>query len=239
MDNGPNLVGAEQELIHAFNETDHTEIQGFAQNKNVDWTKCKRNPTAASHVVGIWKRQIRSARGIQASYFQTHGHGLDEESLQTLMAEAEAVINSRPLTVGTINEGQGFRPLSPNNLLTTKSKVVMPPPVVFQRPDLYCKQRWRRVPHITNKFWCRWCKEFVHNLQEKEKRTKTKINFRINDIVKLKEDAPKNQCPLCKIIKTNPENQGIVRSVTLLLGIGGNSNFVRLLEHLTPNWYGS
>ena len=29
LDNGPNLVGAEQELIHAFNEMDHTKIQGF------------------------------------------------------------------------------------------------------------------------------------------------------------------------------------------------------------------
>ena len=28
-DNGPNLVGAEQELIHAFNEMDHPKIQGF------------------------------------------------------------------------------------------------------------------------------------------------------------------------------------------------------------------
>ena len=94
---------------------------------------------------GIWERQIRSARGILASLLQTHGHSLDKESLQTLMSETEAVINSRPLIVETINEGQGFKPLSPNNLLTTSSKVIMPPPGVFQRPDLYCRQRWRRV----------------------------------------------------------------------------------------------
>ena len=28
-DNGPNFVGAEQELINAFNKMDHTKIQGF------------------------------------------------------------------------------------------------------------------------------------------------------------------------------------------------------------------
>ena len=78
---------------------------------------------------------------LEVYLLQTHGHSLDEESLQTLMAETKAVINSQPLTVETINEGQGFKPLSPNNLLTTKSKVVMPPPGVFQRPDLYCRQR--------------------------------------------------------------------------------------------------
>ena len=92
-DNGSNLVGAEQELIHAFNETDYAEIQGFLQNNNADWIKWKRNPPAASHIGGIWEHQIRSARRILASFLQTQGHILGEESLQTLMAETEAVIN--------------------------------------------------------------------------------------------------------------------------------------------------
>ena len=51
---------------------------------------------------GIWEHQIRSARGILASLLQTHGHSLDEESLQTLVAKTEAVINSQPLTVETM-----------------------------------------------------------------------------------------------------------------------------------------
>ena len=100
-ENGPNLVGAEQKLIHAFNEMDHTKTQGFLQNNNADWIQWKRNPPAASHMGDIWKHQIRSARGILASVLQTHGHSLDEEYLQTLMAEMEAVINLQPLTVET------------------------------------------------------------------------------------------------------------------------------------------
>ena len=91
-DNGPNLVRAEQELILAFNEMD----------KNADWIKWKGNPPAASHMGGIWECQIWSARGILASLLQTHGHSLDEESLQTLVAKTEAVINSQPLTVETM-----------------------------------------------------------------------------------------------------------------------------------------
>ena len=234
-DNGPNLVGVEQELIHAFNEMDHTKIQNFLQNNNADWIQWKRNPPAASHMGGIWEHQNRSARCILASLLQTHGDSLDEETFQTLMAEKEAVINSRPLTVETINEDQGFKPLSPNNLLTTRSKVVMPPLEVFQRLDLYCRQRWRRVQHITNEFWCRWRKEFVHTHQERQKWTTKKRNFRIIDIVLLKEDAPRNQWPLCKIIKTNPDDQGTVRSVTLLLCIDDENNRERMLER--PNWY--
>ena len=115
-------------------------------------------------------------------------------------------------------------------MLTTKSKVVMPPPGVFQRPGLYCRKRWRTVQHITNKFLCRWCKEFVHTLQERQKWAATKRNFSVSDIVLLKEDAPRNQWPLCKITETNPDDQGIVRSVTLLLGIDDNSNRERILK---------
>ena len=37
LDNGPNLVGAEQELIHAFNEMGDKKIHGFLQNNNADW----------------------------------------------------------------------------------------------------------------------------------------------------------------------------------------------------------
>ena len=122
-DNGPNFVGAEQELINAFNEMGHTKIQGSLQNNSEELIKWKKNPPAASHMGGIWEHQIRSARGILGSLLQTHGHSLDRESLQTLKAETKGVINSQLLTVATINEGQDFKPLSPNNLLTIKSKV--------------------------------------------------------------------------------------------------------------------
>ena len=59
---------------------------------------------------------------------QTHGHSLDEESLQTPMTQTEAIINSQPLTVHTINDGQSPKSISPNDIFTVKTKVVMPPP---------------------------------------------------------------------------------------------------------------
>ena len=76
----------------------------------------------------IWECRICSARGILASFLQTHGHRFDEESMQILIAETKAAINSRSLTVETNSEGQSFKPLSPNTLLTIKLKVMIPPP---------------------------------------------------------------------------------------------------------------
>ena len=99
---------------------------------------------------GIWERQIRSARNILAALTKTHGKSLDDESLRTLMTKVEAVINPRPLTVDTVSDSSSLIPISPKNILTMKTSVVMPPPGTFQGADLYCKKRWTRVQHITN-----------------------------------------------------------------------------------------
>ena len=119
-----------------------------------------------SHIGGIWERKIRSARNILAPLLRTHSGSLNEESLNTLFIEVEAIVNSRPLVVETINGVNNEVALSPSHLLTMKSEVVMPPPGAFGKPDLYCRRRWRRVQHICDEFWNRWRKEFLATLQE-------------------------------------------------------------------------
>ena len=71
---------------------------------------------------GVWERQIRSARSILSSLLRTHKRSLDEESLNTLFAEVEAIINSRPLVVETINDANSKVALSPSHLLTCYEK---------------------------------------------------------------------------------------------------------------------
>ena len=66
---------------------------------------------------------------------------MNGESLRTLMAEVKLMINSRPLTVETISDSKSETLLSPGNLLTMKTSVVMPPPGEFSKPDAYSKRR--------------------------------------------------------------------------------------------------
>lgn len=65
------------------------------------------------------------------------------ESLRTLMCEAEAIINSRPLTVDLLNDPLSLNLPMPNLLLTMKTKIFLPPPGVVQSTDKYCRKRWR------------------------------------------------------------------------------------------------
>lgn len=223
-DNGSNFVGAEKELNKAFMEMNHDQISNFLQNLGTDWCIWKRNPPYGSHFGGVWERQIRTARAILSSLLATHGQSLNPEALQTLMTEVEAIVNSRPLTVETIGDGTSEAAISPSNLLTMKSKVIMPPPGTFPKADLYSKRRWRRVQHIANEFWTRWRKEFLTTLQERKKWNTPQRNFEIGDIVLLKADGGRNTWPLARIIEVEPDVKGQVRSVKIKCGEGQNSS---------------
>ena len=146
-DNGTNFVGCENELKKAYKEMYNKRIQSFMESLGGDLVRWIRNPPAASHMCSVWERQIRSAHAIFSSLLSTHGKSLDEESLPTQVAETEGILNSRPLTVETISDPTSDLPLAPSNILTMKSKVVMPPPGDFSRHDLYCQKRWCRVQH--------------------------------------------------------------------------------------------
>ena len=60
------------------------------------------------------------------------------------MCEVESIINSRPLTVIS-SDVKDPLPLSPNQILTMKTSVVLPPPGQFQRNDVYMCRRWLAV----------------------------------------------------------------------------------------------
>ena len=96
--------------------------------------------------------KFRSARAVLGSLHRTRGSSLNDEALNTLIIQVEAIVNSRPLTIETIADGTSEAAISPSNLLTMKSKVVMPPPGSLGTPDLYSR-RWRRIQHTANEFW--------------------------------------------------------------------------------------
>ena len=141
----------------------------------------------------VWERQIRSARKILESVLKTHGASLSDESLKTLLVEVEAIKNSRPLTTNLLSDANSLIPLSPINLLTMKSKVVMPPLGVFSTPDIYSHKHWRRVQHISHEFCDQWRKEVLMTLQRRQKWNSPKRNPKDGDVVQLKDEAERNR----------------------------------------------
>ena len=81
---------------------------------------------------GVCEEQICLARAILAFMLMMH---------ENCMIEVERILNSRRLTVENINDPGNFQPLSPANISTIKSKIVIPQPGKFLRPDLYFRRR--------------------------------------------------------------------------------------------------
>ena len=183
------------------------------QENGAHWILWHNNPPGASHMGGVWERQVWSARTILEGLLKVHSHSLNDESLRTLMAEVQLIINLRPLTVETISESKSEIPSS--NLLTMKTSVVMPPPGKFSKPDAYSKRRWRRVQHIAREFWSRWRKEFLQSLQVRQIWKKRIRNFAVGDIVLLRHDCHQNQWPMARIVSIDTDAKNDVVSVTL------------------------
>ena len=85
-------------------EMDHQKIRAFLNEQGGDWIVWERNTPMASHMGGIWERQIRTVKSILASLIKSSARLLDGEMLRTLFAEAEAIVNSRPLTLENLHD---------------------------------------------------------------------------------------------------------------------------------------
>ena len=116
-------------------------------------------------------------------------------------------------------------PLSPANLLTSKTKAIMPLPVNFDQPDIDSQRRWKKIQHLANEFWSRWKNEFLSTLQSLQKWTDFKENIEVGHVVLLKtNNANSNEWPMARVVVKIPDKDGQVRSVKLRIESKNNSD---------------
>ena len=228
-DNGTNFVGAEKELSKAVSELDSESLQSQTLSRGI---KFIFNPPSASHMGGVWERQIRNVRNILAGLLLQHGNQLDDESFRTLLCEVEAILNSRPLTTVS-DDPDDLNALSPHQLLTMKP-VLSPPPGDFVS-DACHRKRWRRVQYLALQFWTRWKREYATTLQTRGKWNQIRRNLQCGDVVLVKDDnAGRYDWPLARVIKALPDGNGIVRSVVVKTGKGEFHRPINKLVLLVP-----
>ena len=79
---------------------------------------------------------------------------LNDESLLTLIAEIESIINSRPLVPISFSYSNQ-EPLTPNHLPLLRNSPNLPPGL-FSKDDCYSKRRWVQAQYLANQFWLQW-----------------------------------------------------------------------------------
>ena len=203
-DNGTNFVGGNRELrdsIAKWNKS--VESKGFLLQKEI---KRISNPPFASHMGGIWERQIRSIRRVLDAILNKQV--LDDERLQTLFCEVESIINSRPIThVST--DPNDLQPLTPNDFLQL-GKGFVSSPGRFNKVDIYTN-RWRHIQYLTDQFWKRWVREYLPTLQLRQKWLSHNDNVKVDDIVVIKDENTQRKCwPLGRVVQVFLGKDGLV-----------------------------
>ncbi|XP_041484991.1 uncharacterized protein LOC121431537 isoform X2 [Lytechinus variegatus] len=217
-DRGTAFVGARNELRQAIQELDEEKVKEYLQGNKVDWIPFNMNTPHSSHMGGVWERQIATVRRALEPLLISSGNQLDDESFRTFLTEVESIVNSRPLSTKNLCSPDAPEPLTPNHLLTMKPKIVLPPPGKFQTADSYCRKWWRRVQHLSNEFWLRWRKEFLAELQTRQKWVTPKRSVRAGDVVIVKEEGEfRGNWPLGRVEKVLPSKDGHVRKVQLMM----------------------
>lgn len=214
-DQGTNFMGAKNELNAALKELDMERLNTFLTEKQCEFVM---NAPHASHAGGVWERQIRTVRSVLDATLLLSPGRLNDASLRTFFYETMAIVNSRPLTVDTLNTPNSLEPLTPNHLVTMKSTAALPPPGTFDRTDLYGTKRWRQVQYLTEQFWSRWKREYLNSVRNRQCWRNTKRNLQVGDIVMDCEDSlPRSQWRLGRVSEITKGQDGLVRRAKIFL----------------------
>ena len=101
--------------------------------------------------------------------------------------------------------------LTPNRLLLLKGKSVFALEV-FEKSDLFSKRRWHQVQYMADLFWRRWVKEYLPDLQERQKWQGITRNLKTGNIVLIVDNtAPRNSWIMDIILQVFADNKGLVR----------------------------
>jgi len=169
----------------------------------------KFNPPAASHMGGVWERQIRTVR--KAINVVMNNQVLDDERLDTIFSEVESIVNGRPLTPVS-DDPFDLEVLTPNHLLLLHQGNTAPLGD-FSLKDTY-RRRWRHVEYLADQFWKRWLREYLPTLQLRQKWLQKKRNLEVGDIVMVADDdLLRRNWPLGRVTATFPDANGAVRTV--------------------------
>ncbi|XP_062538696.1 uncharacterized protein LOC134206972 [Armigeres subalbatus] len=211
-DNATNFEGAKNEmrrLASLFKEEQHQKkLNEFCTERTIEWSFI---PPRSPHMGGIWEAGVKSVKSHLKMVMAENK--LSFEQLATVLAQIEAILNSRPLSPLS-NDPNDIAAITPAHFLIGREFQAIPEPSYQHLPQGRLS-KWQLVQDIRQRFWRVWTQDYLHELQQLQRDFKV-TKFEVGALVLIVDDnSPPLQWQLARIIELHQGNDGHTRVVTL------------------------
>ncbi|CAG9132562.1 unnamed protein product [Plutella xylostella] len=211
-DNGTAFVGGCNELGR-FLKAYSNEFGSYSSDLSINF---KFSPAYSPHFNGLVEGSVKSVKHHLKRVLSAH---LTFEEMYTTLTQIEAILNSRPLTPLS-SDPSDLVPLTPAHFILGRTLTMLPYPINTEPSTSYLP-RHKRVEQMKLHFWNRYYKEYITELQTRQKWRKDGEQLQNGDMVLVKDDRlPPNKWLLGRITNVYPGTDGIARVADILTTSG-------------------
>ncbi|CAB4007204.1 Pro-Pol poly [Paramuricea clavata] len=235
-DNAKTFKSAKKTLQRLF---DIPEVKNFLVNKGIEW---RFNLAKSPWWGGFFERMVK---GVKTCLKKVLGKSqLSFDELSTILAEIEAVLNSRPLTYSYSDDIE--EAITPAHLIIGRRLLNLPDGVVREENfdgESGKEAVQRRATYVAKKiqhFWQRWKREYLVDIREfhRPKKGNTSTSpVQVGDIVSIRDESQlqRGLWSMGKVERLVTGRDGNVRGARVLRVKNGKRNIIdRPLQKLYP-----
>ncbi|XP_053691312.1 uncharacterized protein LOC128739837 [Sabethes cyaneus] len=204
-DNGTNFHGANNQLKREI-ENRNDYLASTFTNTTTRWSFI---PPGAPHMGGAWERMVRSMKTAIGTILDAQRRP-DDEVLETVIIEAEAMVNTRPLTYIPI-ESADQEALTPNHFIFGCSDGVKQVPVLPTDYRTTLNSGWKLAKHLSDGIWKRWIQEYLPVISRRSKWFEDVKEIAEGSLVLIVDGAVRNQWTRGRVVKVIHGKDGRVR----------------------------
>ncbi|XP_038106359.1 uncharacterized protein LOC119766061 [Culex quinquefasciatus] len=133
---------------------------------------------------------------------EKHPHRPTDEVLETVMLEAEAIVNSRPLTYIPL-DNEGTDALTPNHFLLYGNQGIVQPRSATRLEGATLRDSWKLTQYLVDQFWKRWVREYLPTLTRRTKWFQPTKPLEVGDVVLVVDENKRNGWKRGRIIEVH------------------------------------
>ncbi|XP_045457503.1 uncharacterized protein LOC123667706 [Melitaea cinxia] len=156
------LAHVDKQMLEMFNSAKSSLPGEIAELLSLERTNWHYIPPHSPNFGGLWESSVR---GTKTHLKKVVGNStLTYEEMSTVLAQVEACLNSRPISLLSDDPNDPL-PLTPGHFLVGEPLLNIADED-YTNSNVVGLDRWRLTQKIVTDFWNRWYKEYLVNLNQ-------------------------------------------------------------------------